>query len=230
MNFHTNKKMGFVVAIDGPAGSGKGTITKLVGKKMGLVNVDTGAMYRCATLDCLNKNILPEELEKIEKVLEEIDIRFERDSEKELVFLNGIDVTNEIRSNIVNSNVAKYAAVKIIRDKMTPLQRDMGKQTNIIMEGRDIGTVVFPNADVKIFLDCSIEERANRRFKQNQEKGIECTYEEVLESIKERHRLETEREVAPFVQAEDAIYVDSTKLTIDEVVEKIVKIIEEKKK
>lgn len=229
MNFHTNKKMAFVVAIDGPAGSGKGTITKLVGKKMGLINVDTGAMYRCATLDCLNKNILPEELEKIEKVLEEIDIRFERNSEKELVFLNGKDVTEEIRSTIVNSNVAKYAAVKIIRDKMTPLQREMGKQSNIIMEGRDIGTVVFPDADVKIFLDCSIEERANRRFKQNQEKGIVCTYEEVLESIKERHKLETEREVAPFVQAEDAIYVDSTKLTIDEVVEKIVKIIEEKR-
>ena len=221
--------MAFVVAIDGPAGSGKGTITKLVGKKMGLVNVDTGAMYRCVALECLNKNILPEELEKIEKVLEVIDIKFERDNEKELVFLNGNDVTEEIRSTIVNSNVAKYAAVKIIRDKMTPLQREMGKQANIIMEGRDIGTVVFPDANVKIFLDCSIEERANRRFKQNQEKGIKCTYEEILESIKERHRLETEREVAPFVQAEDAIYVDSTKLTIEEVVEKIVGIIENKR-
>ena len=221
--------MAFVVAIDGPAGSGKGTITKLVGKRLGLVNVDTGAMYRCVALECLNKNILPEELEKIEKVLEEIDIRFERNNEKELVFLNENDVTEEIRSTIVSANVAKFAAVKIIRDKMTPMQREMGKQIDIIMEGRDIGTVVFPDADVKIFLDCSIEERANRRFKQNQEKGIVCTYEEVLESIKERHRLETEREVAPFVQAEDAIYVDSTTLSIEEVVEKIVKIIEEKR-
>lgn len=221
--------MAFVVAIDGPAGSGKGTVTKLVGKKMGLVNIDTGAMYRCVTLDCLNKNILPEELEKIEKVLENIDIRFERDKEKELVFLNGNDVTEDIRSTVVNSNVAKFAAVKIIRDKMTPMQREMGKTANIIMEGRDIGTVVFPDADVKIFLDCSMEERANRRFKQNQEKGIVCTYEEVLESIKERHKLETEREVAPFVQAEDAIYVDSTMLTIEEVVNKIIKIIEERR-
>ncbi|MBR3614621.1 MAG: (d)CMP kinase [Clostridia bacterium] len=222
--------MAFVVAIDGPAGSGKGTITKLVGKKMGLINIDTGAMYRCVALECLNRNILPEELEKIEKVLEEIDIRFKRDDEKEIVFLNGNDVTGQIRSTIVNSNVAKFAAIKIIRDKMTPIQREMGKQADIIMEGRDIGTVVFPDADVKIFLDCSIEERANRRFKQNQEKGIKCTYEEVLESIKERHKLETEREVAPFVQAEDAIYVDSTKLTIEEVVKKIVEIIEEKRK
>lgn len=221
--------MAFVVAIDGPAGSGKGTITKLVGKKIGLVNIDTGAMYRCVTLDCLNKEILPEELDKIEVVLSNIDIKFQKDGEKDLVFLNGENVTDEIRSTKVNTNVAKFAAIKIVRDKMTPLQREMGKSANVIMEGRDIGTVVFPDADVKIFLDCSIEERANRRFKQNQEKGIECTYEEVLESIKERHRLETEREVAPFVQAEDAVYVDSTKLTIEEVVETIVKIIEERK-
>ncbi|MBQ7410815.1 MAG: (d)CMP kinase [Clostridia bacterium] len=221
--------MAFVVAIDGPAGSGKGTITKLVGEKLNLVNVDTGAMYRCVTLDCLRKNILPEELEKIEKVLEKIDIRFEKNKEKELVFLNGENVTEEIRSTDVNLNVAKFAAVKIIRDKMTPLQREMGKKANIIMEGRDIGTVVFPDADVKIYLDCSVEERANRRYKQNLAKGIETTYEEVLASIKERHRLETEREVAPFVQAEDAVYLDSTNLTIEEVVKKVVEIIENKK-
>ena len=221
--------MAFVVAIDGPAGSGKGTVTKLVGKRTGLVNIDTGAMYRCVTLECLNKDILPEELEKIENVLNNIDIKFQKDGEKDLVFLNGENVTEEIRTTKVNSNVAKFAAVKIIRDKMTPLQRDMGKIVDVIMEGRDIGTVVFPDADVKVFLDCSMEERANRRYKQNIEKGIECTYEEVYESIKERHRLETERDVAPFVQAEDAIYLDSTNLTIEEVVEKIVKIIEEKR-
>ena len=221
--------MAFIVAIDGPAGSGKGTVTKLVGEKIGLINIDTGAMYRCVTLDCLNKNILPEELEKIKKVLDDIDIEFKRNNNKELVFLNGIDVTSEIRSTEVNSNVAKFAAVKIIRDKVTPLQREMGKNADIIMEGRDIGTVVFPNADVKIFLDCSVEERANRRYKQNQEKGIKCTYEEVFESIKERHRLETEREVAPFVQAEDAIYVDTTNLTIEEVVNRIVEIVQIKR-
>lgn len=221
--------MAFVVAIDGPAGSGKGTITKLVGEKLDLVNIDTGAMYRCVTLECIRQNILPEELEKISKVLENIDIKFERTSEKELVFLNGENVTEEIRSTPVNLNVAKFAAVKIIRDKMTPLQREMGKITNIIMEGRDIGTVVFPDANVKIYLDCSVEERANRRYKQNLLKGIDTTYEEVLASIKERHRLETEREVAPFVQAEDAVYLDSTNLTIEEVVEEVIKIIESKK-
>ena len=167
--------MAFVVAIDGPAGSGKGTVTKLVGKRIGLVNIDTGAMYRCVTLECINKDVLPENLEQIEEILKNINIEFKKDGEKDLVFLNGNNVTDEIRSTKVNSNVAKFAAVKIIRDKMTPLQREMGKNADVIMEGRDIGTVVFPDADVKIFLDCSIEERANRRFKQNhtrQQKAI----------------------------------------------------------
>ena len=142
--------------------------------------------------------------------------------------MKGKDVSREIREPKVDDVVAKYAAIKQIRDKVTPMQRKMGETQNIIMEGRDIGTVVFPNADVKIFLDCSVEERARRRYKQNLEKGIETTYEEVLESIKERHRLETERDIAPFIKAEDAIAVDSTKLSIDEVVEECLKIIDEK--
>ena len=221
--------MAFIVAIDGPAGSGKGTITKLVGKRMNLINIDTGAMYRCVALECLNKNIKYDDLNGIKKVLDNINIEFKKENDKELTFLNGIDVTEEIRTTMLNENVAKYAAVKLIRDKMTPLQRKMGEKNNIIMEGRDIGTVVFPNADVKIFLDCSVEERARRRYNQNLEKGIDCTYYEVLERIKERHKLETEIEVAPFVRADDAIYVDTTKLTIEEVTEKIINIIENKK-
>ncbi len=221
--------MAFVVAIDGPAGSGKGTITKLVGKKMNLVNIDTGAMYRCVTLECINNNVKEDQLDKIEKLLENINIEFKKDNDRELVFLNGKDVTEEIRTTKVNSNVAKFAAIKIIRDKMTPMQRDMGKVQDIIMEGRDIGTVVFPNADVKIFLDCSVEERAKRRYLQNQEKGIECTYDEILRSIKERHKLETERDIAPLIKADDAVYVDTTTLTIEEVVNKILDIINQKK-
>ena len=220
--------MGFVVAIDGPAGSGKGTITKIVAEKRNLVSIDTGAMYRCVALDCLNNGIDVEDIEGIERILDKIQIELKKIDGVQKVFLNGEDVSKEIREPRVDEVVAKFAAVKQIRDKVTPMQREMGKTQNIIMEGRDIGTVVFPNADVKIFLDCSIEERANRRYKQNLEKGIQMTYEEVLENIKERNRLETERDIAPFVKPEDAITVDSTNMSIDEVVEACLKIIDEK--
>ena len=217
--------MGIVIAIDGPAGSGKGTITKIIAQELGLVNVDTGAMYRSVALECLNKNIKPDELDKIEEVLKNIDIQLKRDGENQTVLLNGVDVSKEIRTERIDENVAKYAAIKIVRDKMTPLQQKMGENENIIMEGRDIGTVVFPNADVKIFLECSIEERAQRRYKQNIEKGLNTPYEEVLSSLIERHKLETERTIAPFVKAEDAILVDSSKMTIEEETEIIINII-----
>lgn len=222
--------MGFIVAIDGVAGSGKGTLTKIIAEKLNLISVDTGAMYRCVTLDCLNKNIQYTEIEKIKQILENIDIQLKKENGQQVVFLNGQDVTKEIRTPRIDEQVAKFASIKEVRDKVTPIQRKMGQNNDIIMEGRDIGTVVFPNADVKIFLDCSIEERARRRYKQNLEKGIESTYEEVLEGIKERHKLETERDIAPLIQAPDAIYIDSTNLTIEEEVENIIKIINQKRK
>lgn len=222
--------MAFVVAIDGPAGSGKGTITKLVAKRLGFITVDTGAMYRCVALECINRNISCDDLAGIEKVLENIEIKFEKDEESQRVFLNGKDVSEAIRTPRVDDVVAKYSAIKIVREKVTPIQRKMGENQDIIMEGRDIGTVVFPNADVKIFLDCSIEERAKRRYKQDLEKNINVTYEEVLESMKKRHKLEVERKVAPFVKAEDAIVVDTTNLTIPEVVDNVEKIVRDKMK
>lgn len=218
--------MGFVVAIDGPAGSGKGTITKIIAEKRNLVSIDTGAMYRCVALDCLENKVEPTDIAGIEKILKDIDIKLENNNGVQKVFLNGKDVSEEIRTPKVDDVVAKYAAIKQVRDKVTPIQRKMGETQNIIMEGRDIGTVVFPNADVKIFLDCSLEERANRRYKQDIENGMNVTYEEVLESIIERNKLETEREIAPFVKAEDAIVVDTTHLSIEEVVNEILKIID----
>lgn len=220
--------MGIVVALDGPAGSGKGTVTKLIAERLGFINIDTGAMYRCVTLECLNKNIEVTEIEKIEEVLKNIDIELKRENSNQKVYLNGKDVTENIRTPRIDENVAKFAAIKQVRDKVTPMQQKMREFGNIIMEGRDIGTVVFPDADIKIFLDCSVEERAKRRYKQNLEKGIESSYEEILESIKQRHILETQREIAPFIKADDAVLVDCTNMSIEETTETIIKIIKQK--
>ena len=221
--------MGFIVAVDGTAGSGKGSVTKVIAERLGLIAIDTGAMYRCVALECINQNITCDEIEKIKEVLKNIDIEIKRENSNQLIFLNGKDVTREIRTTEVDKVVAKFAAIKEVREKMTPIQRKMGENNDIIMEGRDIGTVVFPNADVKVFLDCSVEERAMRRYKQNISKGIETTYEEVLESIKERHRLETERKIAPLVQAPDAVYIDSTGMTIEEEVQAVINVINQKR-
>lgn len=221
--------MGFIVAVDGTAGSGKGTITKIIAERLNLVSIDTGAMYRCVTLECIKQKIQYTEIEKIKQVLSDINIELKKENENQLVFLNGEDVTRDIRTTEVDSQVAKFAAIKEVREKITPLQRKMGENNDIIMEGRDIGTVVFPNADVKVFLDCSVEERAMRRYKQNIEKGIETTYEEVLEGIKERHKLETEREIAPLTKAEDAVYIDSTGMSIEEEADAVISVIKEKR-
>lgn len=218
--------MSFIVAIDGPAGSGKGTITQLVGKKLGLINIDTGATFRCVALQMLQEGIKIDDEKRIEEMLENIEIIREEEGG---FFLQGKEVTNRIRENDVNEFVSPVSKIPIVREKMLEIQRKMAEGKNVIMEGRDIGTVVFPNADVKIYLDASPEERAKRRTKQNKEKGIPSTYEEVLASIMERDKRDLTREIAPLKQAEDAIYLDSTNLTIEEVVEKIITIIKEVK-
>lgn len=218
-----------IVAIDGPAGSGKGTITKLVGKKLDLIYVDTGAMYRCASLYMIRNDIKLDEIDRIAEMLENIDIKQVRDENSDRFYLNGEDVSDKIRTKEVNDIVSQVSHIIIVREKMVELQRKMAESANIIMEGRDIGTNVFPNAEVKIYLDASAEERANRRMKQNEEKGIEMSYEEILENIKFRDNNDKTSSVAPLKQAEDAMYVDTTSLTIDEVVDKIEKIILSKK-
>ncbi len=214
--------MSFVVAIDGPAGSGKGTITKLVGEKLGLINIDTGATFRCVALNMLQEKIKIEETDKIKDMLNRINIDM---MENGSIFLNGKDVTKRIRENDVNDFVSPISVVPIIREKLLDIQRKIAEGKNVIMEGRDIGTVVFPNANVKIYLDASPEERAKRRVKQNEEKGIDTSYEEVLKNIIDRDKRDSSREVAPLKKAEDAIYVDTTKMTIEEVVGRIVDII-----
>ena len=218
--------MAFVVAIDGPAGTGKGTITKLIAKELGLLNIDTGAMYRCVTLACLEKGITnidnPKEIISIAKGIE---IKMENNNGEQTVFLNGEDVTKEIRSKEVSALVSPVSSIPKVREKMVDMQRKMGDSQNIIMEGRDITTVVFPNADVKIYLDADVEERAKRRYLENQEKGIDIPYEEVLEMIKTRDENDKNKPVGALKIAEDAIVVDTTYLTIEQVKEKIKEII-----
>ncbi len=216
-----------IVGIDGPAGSGKGTVTKKIANKLGLINIDTGSTYRCVALEVLNKNISLENEEEIIKIAREIKIDIENSPEGDKVYLNGKDVTLEIRSKEVTKAVSPISSIKEVRYIMVDLQRKLAEGKNVIMEGRDICTYVFPNADVKIYLDASIEERAKRRYKENQEKKIDMTYEEVYESIRKRDENDKAKEIGALKLAKDSIIVDTTSLSIDEVVEKIINIIKE---
>ena len=219
----------FIVAIDGPAGTGKGTITKIVAEKLGLVTIDTGATYRCITLAMIKQNVKLEEEEKIKEILEKSKIEFKNINGEQHTFLNDEDVSKEIRSNKVNSMVSQVSALKFVRYKMVDLQRKLAEGKDVIMEGRDIGTYVFPNADVKIYLDAQPEERARRRQKQNEEAGIQSTYEEVLAGIIARDENDKNKEMGALKVAEDAIVVDGTHGTIEENVQKVIEIINKKK-
>ena len=203
-----------IVAIDGPAGSGKSTIAKLVAKKFNFTYIDTGAMYRMITLYLLENKISFDNLDKIQKILNEINL----DMKEDKFFLNNVDVSLKIREEIINENVSKVASIKAVRENLVNLQRKIASDKNVILDGRDIGTVVFPNAQVKIFLVASAEERARRRYNEFMEKKIEITYDEVLKSLKERDRLDSTRKESPLVKASDALELDTTNLKIDEVV------------
>ena len=220
--------MSFIVGIDGPAGSGKGTVTKRIANKLGLINIDTGSTYRCVALEILNRNINLEDKEKIIELAKNIKIDIEPLPDGDKIFLNDKEVTKEIRSKEVTKIVSPVSSIKEVRLEMVELQRRLAEGKNVIMEGRDICTYVFPNADVKIYLDASIEERAKRRYKENQEKNIDMTYEEVLDNISKRDENDKNKEIGSLKLSEDSIVVDTTDLTIDEVVEKIIEIIKEK--
>ncbi len=219
--------MAFVVAIDGPAGSGKGTVTKKIAQDMGLTNIDTGATYRCVALAVLENGISLEEKEKIIEISKNITIDIDTEQN---VFLNGKNVTKQIRSKEVSGIVSQVSSIKEVRLNMVELQRKLAQGKNVIMEGRDITTYVFPNADVKIYLDASIEERAKRRFKEMQEKGIETTYEEVYQNIEMRDNNDKNKEMGALQIAADAVVVDTTSLTIEEVTERIKEIIKKEQK
>lgn len=211
----------FVVAIDGPAGSGKSSISKIVAKKLGFTHLDTGAMYRAVTLEALRRGIDLENEDEYD-FLDEISIIYKDDK----IYLNGTDVSKEIRTEDVTNNVSTPSKLKRVRDKMVFFQRKSCEYGKVLMDGRDIGTVVMPNADLKIFLTASAEERAKRRCLENSLVGIESDYETILREIKERDFKDSTREIAPLKKASDAIEIDTTSLTIDEVVNKIINLID----
>lgn len=216
-----------IVAVDGPAGSGKGTVTKRIEKELGFLNLDTGATYRCVALQVLRENVSLKDEEKIIKIANDIDIKIDNTGDKDIILLNGEDVSKEIRAKEVTSIVSQVSSIIPVREKMVEVQRKLANGKNVIVEGRDIGTVVFPNANIKIYLDASEEVRAKRRYEENIQNGINTTYEEVLENVKMRDYNDMHKKFGALKKAEDAIVVDSTNLTIDEVVEKIKDIIKE---
>ena len=224
--------MSFVVAVDGASGTGKGTVTRYVAEKLKLVTIDTGALYRCVTLQALNSNVALDNIEELEKIAKTIKVDLKIVNNSQVVLLNGEDVSVEIRTPRVTNNVSVVSAVKEVRAEMVRIQRELAQGKNVIMEGRDIGTTVFPDADVKIFLECSAEERARRRVKQNAENGIETSYEEVLESIKNRDRIDSTREVSPLRKADDAIVISTDNFVDAEggeaVYQAVKKVLEEK--
>ena len=218
-----NKK-GLVIAIDGFSSTGKSSISKVVADTLGLIHIDTGAMYRAITLFGLRnfKNEKQEiDLPKLLQNLNEISLEFRENSGKLEIYLNGENVSKEIRTTEVSDNVSFIAKQPEVRERLVVLQRDIAEKQGVIMDGRDIGTVVLPDADYKFFLTASADERARRRFLELQSLGIETTIEEVKQNLIERDRIDSEREISPLKQAEDAILIDNTNLNKEETIDLI---------
>jgi len=213
--------MGYNIAIDGPAGAGKSTVAKLVAKELGFVYVDTGAMYRALAVYFLKQGIAPEESDKIAIACKNAVVTIGYEDGAQQVYLNGENVTGQLRTEEVGKMASVSSAIKEVRAQLLELQRELAKTKDVVMDGRDIGTNILPNADVKVYLTASVETRAKRRYLELQEKGISCDFDEIAHDIEERDTRDMNREIAPLRQAEDAVLVDSSDMTIDEVVSAI---------
>ena len=214
--------MGYNVAIDGPAGAGKSTIAKLVAKEKGYIYVDTGAMYRGLAIHFLDKGIEPRETDKVIEACKDAEVTIAYEDGVQHVYLNGNDISSRLRNEEVGNMASVTSAIPEVRKKLLELQQNLAKTQNVIMDGRDIGTCVLPHADVKVYLTASVETRAKRRYQELQEKGEDCNLEEIAHDIEERDRRDMTRKIAPLKQAEDAVLVDSSDMTIAEVVKTIV--------
>lgn len=210
--------MGYNVAIDGPAGAGKSTIAKLVAKEKGYIYVDTGAMYRALAIHFLNKDVDAADRDAVAEACKEAEVTIRYEDGIQQVYLNGENVTGMLRTEEVGNMASKTSAIPTVREKLLELQRSLAAEKDVIMDGRDIGTNILPNADVKIYLTASVETRAKRRYDELKAKGEDCDLEEISRDIRERDERDMTREIAPLKQAEDAILVDSSDMTIPEVV------------
>ena len=218
--------MGYNIAIDGPAGAGKSTIAKLIAKELGYVYVDTGAMYRALAIHFLKQGLTPEDTEKIKEACKGAKVTLQYENGVQQVYLNGENVTGMLREEAVGNMASVSSAIGEVRAQLLELQRELARTKDVVMDGRDIGTNILPNADVKVYLTASVEERARRRYTELQEKGIACNLDEIAHDIEERDTRDMNREIAPLRQAEDATFVDSSNMSIDEVVQAIINLCE----
>ncbi|KKE79445.1 (d)CMP kinase [Oceanobacillus caeni] len=213
------------VAIDGPAAAGKSTVAKIVAEKLSYIYIDTGAMYRALTLKALKQQLDLKNESKIEELLLHTIIELNQKENRQIVLLDGEDVTEEIRNQEVTNYVSYIAKIPTVREQMVLRQQKLAENRGVVMDGRDIGTHVLPDAEVKIFLIASVEERAMRRYEENKRRGIFTDLEELKEDIKKRDEMDMNREVSPLIKADDAVEVDTTSLTIDEVVQEILNVV-----
>ena len=209
-----------IIAIDGTSGSGKSTLAKTLAKKLNFGFFSAGSLYRTITLKALNLHIKDDEDDKLQYMIEHTEIIYSYDGEKSVMLLDGIDVADQLHNEEISTNVAKYACKPYIREFVRNLQRDtQNHNENIVMEGRDIGSVIFPNAELKIYVDCNVKERAKRRFKDYEAKDPNITMEEVLEALKDRDYKDMHREISPLIMCEDAYLIDSTLNSVNDCVD-----------
>lgn len=223
----TLENKGFAVAIDGPAGSGKSTVSKIISKELNFVYVDTGAMFRAITLYCLNNNIDCNNEQQVNKNINDINISLKFENGIQQIYLNNENVTEKIRTQEISKNASVIAQIPIVRERLLNMQRNIANSNNVIMDGRDIGTNVLPNANVKIYLDADIDERAKRRCQELSLKNEKFEYDKVRQGIIERDDADKNRKIAPLKKADDAIIINTTNLSIYEVSDYIIKIIKE---
>ena len=220
--------MGYNIAIDGPAGAGKSTIAKLVAQELGFIYVDTGAMYRGLAVHFLKKGIVPGEVEKIEAACEDAKVELGYENGVQQVYLNGENITSQLREEAVGNMASVSSAVPAVRAKLLDLQRNLAKEKDVVMDGRDIGTTILPNAEVKIYLTASADTRARRRALEYEQKGELFDLDQIRKDIIERDERDMNREVSPLRQADDAVLVDSSEMGIDDVVNAILDVYKEK--